>query len=98
MRVSGQPLIINGTLTSANTEYEIDLPLNCHKFMIKARTAVDIKVATTIGESGTNYITVPAGSNYWEDGLRTNVSLYVQSSVDGTIVEIMTWHGGDDLV
>jgi hypothetical protein len=98
VRISGKPTVINGTLTLADTEYEIDLPYNCHKFTLKARVAADVKLAYEAGKSGTAYITVTAGTNYWEDGLRTNFSIYVQSPTAGTVVEVIAWHGGDDLI
>ena len=98
MRVSGKPTIINGTLTSANTEYEIDLPKNCHKFTVQARTNVVLKIAFIAGNSGTAYITIPSSANYWEDGIRTNSNIYAQSPTAGAVIEVIAWSGGDDLL
>ena len=98
MRVSGKPQIINGVLTIANTEYQVELPLNCHKFSIKTRTFASLKLAYTAGESGTNYITIPSGTSYWEDGIRTNAIFYIQSPTAGIVAEVIAWSGGDDLV
>lgn len=97
MRDSGRSIIINGILTLANTEYKQALPLNCHKFSIKSRGNEVLKLSFVAGESGTNYLTIPTAISYWEDNLRVNTNIYVQSPVAGTIMEIVAWSGGDDL-
>ena len=96
MRVAGIPVIINGELLEANTEYEVVLPSNYKKVMLQARQNVPVKFAYVQGKSGTEYITVKSGSTYFDDGIRTNSKIYLQSPSAGTIVEILVWHGGDD--
>lgn len=97
MRVSGKPVVVNGTLTLANTEYGIELPLNVHKFILKARTLANLKISFSAGTSGSEYFSIPSGNSYSEDGVRTNNYIYIQSPTAGTVVEIIAWSGGDDL-
>jgi len=96
MRDSGKPTTINGTLVEANTEYEISLPLNCHKIMFQTRTSAIIQFAFVANESGTNYITLKAGNLYYDDNIRTNSKVYVQSPTAGVVMEVLCWSGGSD--
>jgi hypothetical protein len=97
MRQSGIPEITNGTLTLADTEYEVSLPKNCKKILIEARTNAILKFSFIAGESGgLNYKTIKAGAVYWDNNIRINNNLYIQSPTAGTIVEVMAWYGGDD--
>ena len=98
MLVSGLPLVTNTTLTNADEENTITLPANCKKFIIQARTNVDLKLSYTISTSGTTYITIKAGSSYAEDNIRTNNKIFIQSATAGTVVEMVVWSGGDDLL
>jgi len=96
MRDSGKPAIINGVIEEANTEYKISLPAYFHKLMIQARTSTAIKFAFQASESGTKYITLKAGSVYFDDHLRSNSNVYVQSETINTVVEVLVWSGGPD--
>lgn len=86
--------IYNLTLVNADTEYSQALSPFCISFIIKARQATAaIKLSFVSGQSGTVYITIPAGSSY---ELPASVStkagiltLYMQSPVAGTVVEIL---------
>lgn len=85
-------VIYNVTMTSANTEYSQALPPNTRKFLIKCRTSFAIKLAFKSGESGTNYLTVPAGMTYWEDQINyATVTLYFQCATAGKVAEIVAW-------
>lgn len=86
------PTIYNKTLTSANKEYEQALPSKTKKFTVQCRTAYDVKLAFTDGESGTTYVTIKANTNYYEDNvLASNVTLYMQSTQAGVVMEIIPW-------
>jgi len=98
MRDSGIPTIINGTLQNASTEYVITLPLNYHKLMVQARTNAAVKMSFVAGQSGTNYLTIKAGSSYFDDNLHCNQNLYVQTETAGTILEVLAWSGGPDAI
>jgi len=86
------PTIYNVTLTSADTEYKQALPSKTKKFTVQCRTASDVKLAFTEGESGTNYVTIKANTNYYEDNvLAESLTLYMQSTQAGVVVEIIAW-------
>lgn len=87
------PTITNVPMAAANTEYSYALPAGTKKFYIKLREALPhIKLAYNAGESGTTYVTVPAG-NFWSDDQLTTtaITLYFQSNVAGQVAEIVSW-------
>ena len=88
-----EPIIYNLALTDADTEYEQLIPLKTVKVLIRSRDNNEIKLAYTENESGTNYITIPAGSGgKWIEGLELNEkTLYMQSPSAGGTVEIEVW-------
>lgn len=85
--------IYNKTLTVADTEYSQVLPVGTRKVLIKERTgAADVKLAYVSGESGTVYITIPAGSSKYLEGVYlSDIILYMQSPTAGVVVEIEVW-------
>lgn len=86
------PALSNISIPLANTEVTIVIPAATVRFMIKARGS-KIQFAYTAGNSGTTFVTVPAGCNYSEDLINDTASLtlYVQSTLAGEIVELLTW-------
>jgi len=98
MLIPGLPLVTNTTLTNVNTEVVITLPANCKKFTLQARQNADLKFSYTESASGTIYFTIKAGNSYFEDNIRTNNKIYIQSPSAGTIVEMVVWSGGDDIL
>ena len=86
------PYIYNKTLTTENTEYDQALPAGTKRFTLQARTAVDVKLCFTDGESGTTYLTVKSGSSYSEDMLDlSSKTLRLQCGTGGTVVEVVAW-------
>lgn len=87
------PTISNTTLTLAATEYSIVIPASTVRLYIKARNGSKLKFSYTLGDSGTTFVTVPAGSSYTEDVLNpaATLTLHVQSTTAGEIVELLTW-------
>lgn len=86
------PVIYNVTMTLAATEYSQALPANAKKFLIKCRTAFDVKLAFTSGQSGTTYLTIPAGMAYSEDLIQpTAITLYFQCATAAQVAEIIAW-------
>lgn len=87
------PVIYNVTITNADTEYSQVLPANTRKVLIKLRSgAADLKLAYTVSESGSNYITIPAGaSKYLEDTKLSSITLYFQSPTALQTAEIEVW-------
>jgi len=60
--------------------------------MVQCRTLSDIKMAFIAGNSGTIYITIPAGSAYtFNLGWTGSRSLYFQSASAGVVVEILEY-------
>lgn len=89
---STTPVIYNVTCTNANTEYSQALPTNCRRFLIQLRTTKDLKVSFTSGQSGTTYVSVLAGGQYYEDTVNlTAKTLYFQSPTAGVVAEILAW-------
>lgn len=84
------PTLYNPICTNANTEYSQSLE-ECRKFTIKPRGG-PLKVCFTSGGSGTTYILLNDGQPYGEDMIHpTALTLYFQSTVAGTVVEIIKW-------
>lgn len=89
---AGDPLITNFSIPLANTEYKFDFQLNTKKFIIRSRNPAKIQFAFLLGESSTNYFTIPVGCSFTEEGIQLqNKSLFVQSSSAATILEILEW-------
>ena len=89
--VGRQPILYNKTMTSKDTEYSQDLRSGTTKLLVQCRGQYDVKLAFA-ATSGTNYLTIKAGSVYYEDivegGTRT---LYFQCGTDGQVLEIIGW-------
>jgi len=98
-RTSKRPQIFNKTMPSANTEYEIKLPPNLKKFLIKMReTTTAFILAFEKGRVDTSspkgpYVIVPVGGNYNEDNLSLDYSLtiYVACGTAGKTLEVIAW-------
>lgn len=93
MGVSVSPTIYNKTMTSANTEYSQELPAGTRKFLIKCRTAFDIKLAFVASASGTTYVTIPADKALLVDNLSLSGTriLYFQCATAAKVAEILVW-------
>lgn len=90
--IAAAPKIYNLTITLANTEYSQALDDEVRYFEVKCRTFNDMKMAFVSGDSGTTYITIPAGSIWFTRGLiNGDITLYLQSADAGIIAEIMQW-------
>ena len=84
------PTIYNTTLTNGFTEYSQALGI-VRKFIIRCRTSATLQLAFSLGQSGTTYITIPAGAAYWEDMIYANTTLYFQSPTAGVVAEVIGW-------
>jgi hypothetical protein len=92
MSFSSSPEIINKVLTLADTEYQIDLPLNVTRIRVSTRDNQDIKLAFRNGQSGTVYFTVKPDLPPFEvENIAGVAALYVQSPAAGLTVEVVTW-------
>lgn len=89
---ASNPTVANVSIGSANTEYNYLLPTNTKKFHLKMRDGAALKLAYTIGTTGTTYVTIPAYNMYTEDQLSvTAVTLYFQTPSPSGVVEIISW-------
>lgn len=88
-----KPTIYNLTLTSINTEYSRALPKNTRKISIRERSGlVAVKLAYAVGQSGSTYVTIPAGAQKYLDGFYlSGITLYMQSGSVAPVVEIEVW-------
>jgi len=85
------PFIENFVVVSANTETSLVLPNNTQNLIIKSRLG-KLQIAFAAGQTSTKYLTLNKGANYVMDNLKTSsLTLYLQSTVAGDIVEVHGW-------
>lgn len=87
------PLLDNVVMTTAGFEYSYVLPTGCRQYIIKLRDTARLQLSYVVGQSGTNYITVPRGCFLSEDDLLTTstITIYFQSDVAAQVAEIISW-------
>ena len=90
---AGKVTIANVTMTTGDTEYNYALPAGTQKVLIKLRgTGAVCKLAYVSGQSGTTYLTIPAGSSKTIEGIKgTAMTLYFQSPTASQVAEIESW-------
>lgn len=90
--IGGRPKIENVAMTSANTEYSYAIPSGVNKILIKLRANnVDLKLSYTSGESGTTYLTIPAGSSKSIDDIKGGLTIYFQAASASQTLEVEIW-------
>ena len=92
--VGGTPTIINVTLSLAGTEGSFVLPQDTTRFMIRSRQTAKLQFSYVAGQTNTNFLTIPKGANYSEEGLQvtSDTTVYIQSPSKPNIdVEITYW-------
>jgi hypothetical protein len=89
------PTLYPVTLTVADTEYPQALPTGTKKVNIHARTNDIFRLAFVTGKVAAPtdpYMTIPINSEYCVDSVYlTAVTVYLASSVAGTVIEIEVW-------
>lgn len=94
------PVIINETMTLADTEYDTTLPNNCQGFIIHTRDESSFRLAFETGRVATPtapYFTVPTNKPFGVGDLSlytyggANLTLYYASSAAGKVIEIIYW-------
>jgi hypothetical protein len=85
------PSINNFNIPMANTEYNFAFPAGTKRFLIRCRNSSILKFSYISGQSGTVYVTVPAGSSYSEENLSVAPTIYFQSSKPTEVLEILSW-------
>jgi len=90
---SSTPTIFTKTLVTAGVEGNQILVVEGNptlkKIMIKSRTTNDLKFSWV---SSGNFVTIPSGQTYWDDGLDKPVAtIYLIGTLNGQIAEIQVW-------
>lgn len=85
------PTIYNVSALVAGTEYSQALSPSTKSFIIKVRGSARLQLSFVSGQSGTNFITVPRGAAYTQDGLNYSGTLYFQTNEASQIIEIAEW-------
>lgn len=86
-----QPIIYNKPVSAANTETRFILPIAVRAFTVKSRGA-DINIALQQNESDKNYILLPNGSSWGQDGINTYLDGFFFSSTSASaVLEIVLW-------
>jgi len=88
--IATTPTIYNITMTNADTEY--NQAVTAKSVTIQCRGSYDVKIAFALGQSGTNYLTIKSGQNYFENTLNANITVYAQCATAGQVLEIIAWN------
>lgn len=83
--------IFNVALGPVNTEQSQALPANTKSFLLKSRGNSEVKLAYSLGGSGTTYVTVPRASVYKDENFYTSQTIYFQSPQTGDTIEIIAY-------
>lgn len=92
MNTSGSPHVCNIAIPVSGVETEIVISKGCKKLLLQVREGGNLKIAFKKGESGTNYFTLRTFSTYYEEFIHGPFSFYVQSDLDNTTIELVTWY------
>lgn len=94
------PIIVNVTMTLADTEYSQELPENCKGYIIHTRDESEFRLAFETGRVATPttpWFTVPAAKAYGDGDISIYtyggvlLTLYFASDSAGKIIEIIYW-------
>lgn len=91
--IVGTPLVANVSMQNLNTEYSYLLTPGTTRVLFKTRNNGLLRFTFQAGQSGTNYISVPAGTSYTLDSIDPSVSLtiYFQSDKNNETLEVISW-------
>jgi hypothetical protein len=86
------PCIFNATLALAATEYSLSLPADAVEWSLRARDHATLQYAYVAGDSGTTFFTIPKDCTWTEENVNNaGITLYIQSNVPNTVVELEAW-------
>jgi hypothetical protein len=89
---SKTPKIYNLPMPVANTEYSQALSANTKQFLLRARGTSKLRIAYTVGETATKYLTLdPRESLEVLDLSLTGVIIYARANHSSEILEIQEW-------
>lgn len=86
------PVIYNVSCVLANTEYSQALSALCKKVLIRVRGNAVMRLAFSLGDTSTNYISVPMGCSYTEEAIIFNGVVYFQTNKPSQTIEILEWY------
>lgn len=90
--LASAPTVYNVSVPNSSTEVSQALTNGVKQFLIRVRGNAELRLAYVETESGSNFITIPAGSSMAISGLRaSNLTLYFQTDKSSQIVEIQEW-------
>jgi hypothetical protein len=81
--------ILNVAIATSNTEVSQILPANTKKFSFRSRSRGRIQLAYSVGESGSNYITIIPGNVYTDQNFYGAQTIYFQSTKSGDTLELI---------
>jgi hypothetical protein len=85
-------IVENVPVALANTEQAHTLPANTKQFLVKTRGIGHLKLAYSLGTSGTVYLTIDPGSAYQSPQFSAvSKTIYFQSPLAGLVLEIESW-------
>jgi hypothetical protein len=85
------PTIFNLNTINQGQEYSQALPANTKAFIIRSRKKGRLRLAYEMGGTNANYVTIPNGSSLKDTNLYTSVTLYIQSTKPGDVIEIVAY-------
>lgn len=85
------PTIANLNVATKNTEVSYVLPINTQKFKVRARGLSKVQLSYNAGTTNSNYYTIDPGNTYEEQDLNAPVTIYLQTSKDNEVIEILSW-------
>ena len=88
--VATTPGINNLNLVNNANKYSFVFPVGTKKFTIKSRNTGVLQVSLDSSPSSA-YVTVGAGSYYQEENISTNFTVFIKSSKNNDIAEIVYW-------
>lgn len=90
---AGDPQISNVSMPLAATEYAVTIPAGARQYLIRTRSGKEFQIAYILGDSGTNYFTVPRNCFYAESdiSLISAKTLYLQVAAAAQVLEVLVW-------
>ena len=91
LQASTTVTLYNVAVPTKDVEVSQALNSNTKQFTIRVRGYARLQMAYIVTESGTKFLTIPAGNSRSVDGLDFSGTLFFQVSKDTQIVEIEEW-------
>ena len=86
------PVIVNQTSPLlANTEFAVALPVGTQQFRLKSRKITRIKIAYVLGETVTNYYTLPLGADFYENFIGSVGIIYLSCDKPSQDIELIAY-------